>query len=102
MAFCKFNAFILRLSFVLNFFFFFLVQVSGDQGNAIWNCEGVQVGALGSSFGVLGSWTTIFHDIDDPVGEKSQILFFSFSFLEICYLLQLRLTSPSLSLSLSL
>jgi len=42
--------------------------VSGDQGNAIWNCEGVQVGGLGSSFGILGSWTTIFHDIDDPVG----------------------------------
>ena len=49
----------------------FFVQVSGDQGDDIWNCEGVQVGGLGSSFGILGSWTTIFHDIDDPVGEES-------------------------------
>ena len=52
-------------------YWFFFVQISGDQGNAIWNCEGVQVGGLGSSFGILGSWTTIFHDIDDPVGEES-------------------------------
>ena len=63
--------------------FFFWVQVSGDQGNAIWNCEGVQVGGLGSSFGILGSWTTIFHDIDDPVGEESLFWFF-----EMCYILQ--------------
>jgi len=42
--------------------------ISGDQGNAIWSCEGVQVGGLRSSFGILGSWTTIFHDADDPVG----------------------------------
>lgn len=31
--------------------------------------EGVQIGGLRSSFGVLGAWTTIFHDSDDPVGE---------------------------------
>ncbi|KAF8963017.1 hypothetical protein BDZ97DRAFT_1822636 [Flammula alnicola] len=43
--------------------------VSGDQGNAIWSSEGVQVGGLRSDFGVLGSWTTIFHDADDPVGS---------------------------------
>jgi len=42
--------------------------VSGDQGNAVWSSEGVQVGGIGSTFGVLGSWTTIFHDSDDPVG----------------------------------
>ncbi|TFK68962.1 hypothetical protein BDN72DRAFT_797050 [Pluteus cervinus] len=42
--------------------------VSGEQGNAIWSSEGVQVGGIRSRFGVLGSWTTIFHDPDDPVG----------------------------------
>ncbi|KDR83208.1 hypothetical protein GALMADRAFT_113420 [Galerina marginata CBS 339.88] len=42
--------------------------VSGDQGNTIWSSEGIQIGGLQSSFGVLGSWTTIFHDGDDPVG----------------------------------
>jgi hypothetical protein len=60
---------------------FFFVQISGDQGNAIWNCEGIQVGGLGSSFGILGSWTTIFHDIDDPVGKELHI-----GSLEMCYL----------------
>ena len=60
---------------------FFLVQVSGDQGDAIWNCEGVQVGGLGSSFGVLGSWTTIFHDIDDPVGKQLH----HYRFFKMCY-----------------
>ena len=34
------------------------------------SCEGVQVGGLGSSFGILGSWTTTYHDEDDPVGEE--------------------------------
>ncbi|KAJ3907882.1 hypothetical protein F5879DRAFT_986063 [Lentinula edodes] len=42
--------------------------VSGEQGQAIWSSEGVQVGGIRSSYGVLGSWTTIFHDDDDPVG----------------------------------
>ncbi|KAJ3777165.1 hypothetical protein FB446DRAFT_718883 [Lentinula raphanica] len=63
--------------------------VSGEQGQAIWSSEGIQVGGIRSSYGVLvsneyslnmsgpvhqlqdiqGSWTTIFHDEDDPVGE---------------------------------
>ncbi|KAJ3714166.1 hypothetical protein C8R42DRAFT_726657 [Lentinula raphanica] len=42
--------------------------VSGEQGQAIWSSEGIQVGGIRSSYGVLGSWTTIFHDEDDPVG----------------------------------
>ncbi|KAF7980623.1 hypothetical protein HWV62_37414 [Athelia sp. TMB] len=29
--------------------------------------EGVQVGGVRSLFGVLGSWTTVFHDVSDPV-----------------------------------
>uniref|UniRef100_A0A8H7XQU9 Protein kinase domain-containing protein n=1 Tax=Psilocybe cubensis TaxID=181762 RepID=A0A8H7XQU9_PSICU len=41
--------------------------VSGDQGNGIWSSEGIQVGGIRSSYGVLGSWTTVFHDFDDPV-----------------------------------
>ncbi|EDR02270.1 uncharacterized protein LACBIDRAFT_309620 [Laccaria bicolor S238N-H82] len=43
-------------------------SVSGDSGNAIWSLEGIQVGGLRSAYGVLGSWTTIYHDEDDPVG----------------------------------
>lgn len=32
-----------------------------------------EVGGLGSSssFGILGSWTMIFRDIGNPIGEKS-------------------------------
>ena len=30
--------------------------------------EGVQVGPVQSTFGVLGTWTTVFHDEGDPVG----------------------------------
>jgi len=41
---------------------------SGEQGDAIWSSEGVQVGGVRSSFGVLGSWTTVHHDRHDPVG----------------------------------
>lgn len=31
--------------------------------------EAIQIGPPGSSFGALGTWTTIFHDLDDPVGK---------------------------------
>ncbi|KAI0667709.1 hypothetical protein C8Q78DRAFT_1052179 [Trametes maxima] len=41
---------------------------SGEQGNAIWSSEGVQVGNIRSKFGILGSWTTVLHDRHDPVG----------------------------------
>ncbi|KXN87255.1 hypothetical protein AN958_09031 [Leucoagaricus sp. SymC.cos] len=44
---------------------------SGEMGGgAIWSSVGIQVGGVGSSFGVLGSWTTVFHDADDPVGRS--------------------------------
>ncbi|KAK7054423.1 hypothetical protein VNI00_003621 [Paramarasmius palmivorus] len=48
--------------------------VSGETGNPIWSGEGVQVGGLRSAFGVLGAWTTIFHDRDDPVGASPSFL----------------------------
>lgn len=41
---------------------------SGEEGNAIWSSEGVQVGGVRSSFGILGAWTTVHHDRLDPVG----------------------------------
>ncbi|KDQ50483.1 hypothetical protein JAAARDRAFT_141889 [Jaapia argillacea MUCL 33604] len=44
--------------------------VSGEQGNPIWSSEGVQIGGVRSPFGVLGSWTTVFHDEHDPVGAS--------------------------------
>ncbi|KAI9508422.1 hypothetical protein F5148DRAFT_913787 [Russula earlei] len=42
--------------------------VCGETGQALWSCDAVQVGGVRSSFGVLGSWTTIFHAPHDPVG----------------------------------
>ncbi|KAF7768628.1 hypothetical protein Agabi119p4_7871 [Agaricus bisporus var. burnettii] len=43
---------------------------SSETGiGAVWSSVGVQVGGVGSSFGVLGSWTTVFHDDEDPVGK---------------------------------
>ncbi|THU90983.1 hypothetical protein K435DRAFT_675057, partial [Dendrothele bispora CBS 962.96] len=45
--------------------------VCGESGNAIWSCEGVQIGGVQSAYG--GSWTTIFHDADDPVGKYRAI-----------------------------
>ncbi|KAI0335715.1 hypothetical protein GY45DRAFT_1316414 [Cubamyces sp. BRFM 1775] len=41
---------------------------SGEQGNAIWSSEGVQIGNVRSKYGILGSWTTVLHDRHDPVG----------------------------------
>lgn len=31
------------------------------------------MGGVGSVFGVLGSWTTVFHDAADPVGKPLDI-----------------------------
>ncbi|KAI9460482.1 hypothetical protein BJY52DRAFT_1148041 [Lactarius psammicola] len=42
--------------------------VCGEGGQSVWSCDGVQVGGVRSSYGVLGSWTTVFHDHHDPVG----------------------------------
>ncbi|TRM60566.1 hypothetical protein BD626DRAFT_504493 [Schizophyllum amplum] len=42
--------------------------VSGDPPHPIWSCEGVQVGGVRSRFGILGVWTTIFHDEEGPIG----------------------------------
>ncbi|CCL99733.1 uncharacterized protein FIBRA_01755 [Fibroporia radiculosa] len=41
---------------------------SGEHGLAVWSSEGIQVGGVRSSFGVLGAWTTVQHDRHDPVG----------------------------------
>ncbi|KAH9949791.1 hypothetical protein B0H21DRAFT_725996 [Amylocystis lapponica] len=41
---------------------------SGELGTAIWSSEGVQVAGVRSTFGVLGTWTTVHHDRHDPVG----------------------------------
>ncbi|KZT19986.1 hypothetical protein NEOLEDRAFT_1182915 [Neolentinus lepideus HHB14362 ss-1] len=42
--------------------------VSGEEGHPIWSSEGIQVGGVRSPYGVLGSWTTVFHDAHDPIG----------------------------------
>ncbi|CAL1712181.1 unnamed protein product [Somion occarium] len=41
---------------------------SGEPGNPVWSSEGVQVGGVRSLYGVLGVWTSVEHDINDPVG----------------------------------
>ncbi|KAH6912817.1 hypothetical protein BKA70DRAFT_1184121 [Coprinopsis sp. MPI-PUGE-AT-0042] len=46
---------------------------SGDGNEDIWESDGVQVGGLRSEYGVLGCWTTRFHEPDDPVGESAVI-----------------------------
>ncbi|KLO05650.1 hypothetical protein SCHPADRAFT_946739 [Schizopora paradoxa] len=41
---------------------------SGENGNLIWSSDGVQIGSVESAFGVLGTWSTVFHEAGDPVG----------------------------------
>ncbi|GJF00321.1 hypothetical protein PsYK624_166060 [Phanerochaete sordida] len=41
---------------------------SGQNGDNVWSSEGVQVGNVRSPFGVLGTWTTVTHDVGDPIG----------------------------------
>ncbi|KAI0783154.1 hypothetical protein C8Q75DRAFT_785132 [Abortiporus biennis] len=41
---------------------------SGDPGNLVWSSEGVQLGSIRSTYGILGVWTTTDHDRHDPVG----------------------------------
>ena len=41
-----------------------------------FSSEGVQIGGIGSAYGVLGTWTTADHDFGDPVGK----------FIQLCYM----------------
>ncbi|KAJ3557182.1 hypothetical protein NM688_g1607 [Phlebia brevispora] len=41
---------------------------SGQPGELVWSSEGIQIGSVRSSYGVLGAWTTVQHDRGDPVG----------------------------------
>ena len=70
-------------------------QVCGEAGQTLWryisiyyvlavantpppsissSCDGVQVGGVRSSYGILGSWTTVFHEELDPVGMFSVLV----------------------------
>lgn len=48
---------------------------------------GVQIGAVQSTFGVLGTWTTVFHDEGDPVGMYDFNIFLLPSFFPIHFVL---------------
>jgi len=41
---------------------------AGNQDQPVWSVDGVQVGGVRSTAGVVGSWATVFHESDDPVG----------------------------------
>ncbi|KAI6102344.1 hypothetical protein EDD16DRAFT_365202 [Pisolithus croceorrhizus] len=40
----------------------------GNSDQPVWNCEGIGLGGVRSQAGVLGVWSTVFHDAEDPVG----------------------------------
>ncbi|KAF8074001.1 hypothetical protein FPV67DRAFT_1577079 [Lyophyllum atratum] len=42
--------------------------VSGEVGEAVWSSVGIHIGGPRALYGVLGTWTTVFHESDDPVG----------------------------------
>ncbi|KAF9023418.1 hypothetical protein BDZ89DRAFT_1136725 [Hymenopellis radicata] len=46
----------------------FREKVSMYDGETQWSSEGIQVGNVGCSAGVVGVWTTSMHDRGDPVG----------------------------------
>ncbi|THH18366.1 hypothetical protein EW146_g2599 [Bondarzewia mesenterica] len=50
--------------------------VSGEDGHAVWSMEGIQIGGVRSYFGVLGCWTTVFHDQHDPVDVMIFLILF--------------------------
>ena len=59
----------------------FMIHVHISQIDYEISSEGVQVGNVRSKFGVLGSWTTVLHDREDPVGmcpEQRSFLYFFF------------------------
>ncbi|KAI6014718.1 hypothetical protein BKA83DRAFT_4087848 [Pisolithus microcarpus] len=42
--------------------------VGGNGDQPVWNCDGIGLGGVRSQAGVLGVWSTVFHDSEDPVG----------------------------------
>ncbi|KAK7058345.1 hypothetical protein VNI00_001976 [Paramarasmius palmivorus] len=45
-----------------------VVQATLYDGASQWTSQGVQIGGIGSSSGIVGNWTTSLHDQGDPVG----------------------------------
>lgn len=41
---------------------------SGNDDQPVWSGEAISLGGVGSQAGILGVWSTVFHDIEDPVG----------------------------------
>ncbi|KAG6329029.1 hypothetical protein ID866_10061 [Astraeus odoratus] len=40
----------------------------GNRDQPVWNGEGIGLGGVRSQAGILGVWSTVFHDREDPVG----------------------------------
>ncbi|KAF9524063.1 hypothetical protein CPB83DRAFT_774506 [Crepidotus variabilis] len=46
----------------------FLVQTSMYESSPQWVSTGAQIGGIRSAMGVIGTWTSAAHDVDDPAG----------------------------------
>ncbi|KAL4073349.1 hypothetical protein V8B97DRAFT_1954228 [Scleroderma yunnanense] len=53
---------------ILYVVFFLCIDGGGNGDQPVWNCEGIGLGGVCSQAGVLGVWSTVFHDAEDPVG----------------------------------
>ncbi|KIJ64607.1 hypothetical protein HYDPIDRAFT_28541 [Hydnomerulius pinastri MD-312] len=41
---------------------------AGNDNQSVWNGEAIGLGNIRSQEGVLGVWSTVFHDAEDPIG----------------------------------
>ncbi|KAF8549911.1 hypothetical protein OG21DRAFT_1514660 [Imleria badia] len=41
---------------------------AGNDNQMVWNCDGIGLGSIRSQCGFIGVWSTVFHDVEDPIG----------------------------------
>ncbi|KAF8443220.1 hypothetical protein L210DRAFT_3535134 [Boletus edulis BED1] len=42
---------------------------AGNDNQMVWNCDAIGLGNVRSQRGFLGVWSTVFHDVEDPIGN---------------------------------
>ncbi|KAH7924517.1 hypothetical protein BV22DRAFT_1035027 [Leucogyrophana mollusca] len=42
--------------------------VAGNGDQPVWSADAIHMGNVRSQYGILGAWSTVFHDAQDPVG----------------------------------
>ncbi|KAH0826189.1 hypothetical protein J3R83DRAFT_5621 [Lanmaoa asiatica] len=41
---------------------------AGNDNQMVWSADAIGLGSVRSRCGLIGTWSTVFHDVEDPIG----------------------------------